>query len=219
MSKPLILKEEETLSVKEVAPNLNLAESTIRKYVSRGKILATKDKRGRCMFTMEEINRYKDKKNLFLEAIKDHFSIQELEGMNLPRSLVIDGVIESKMVEGKYYVHFKELKRYLKTVEPCSTLPSKVCKKKLKVTNRGGLHCRPSAKIIQICNEYLHKGLSVKISHKNKDWLFPSMGILELLELSVHYLETITVHIEGDEALFCMKDLTKAFKNGFDVTR
>ena len=94
MSKPLILKEEALLSVKETAPLLKLEEPTLRVYASRGKIQSTKDEKGKCVFTIEEINRYKDEKNLLLEAIKDHFSIRELEIMNIPGSLVIDGVIE-----------------------------------------------------------------------------------------------------------------------------
>jgi hypothetical protein len=43
------------------------------------------------------------------------------------------------------------------------------------------------------------------------------MGILELLELSVHYMETVTVHIEGGEDIFCMMDLEEAFKKEFDI--
>jgi CTP-dependent riboflavin kinase len=158
-----------TISMKETAEYLNIRNGTLRQEIYRGKILANKDERGRLTITTEQLDRLKEEKNLLLEAIKDHFSIKEIEGMNIPRSLVIDGVIESKMVEGKYYVHFKELKRYLKTIEPYPTLTPHVCEKKLQVLNRGGLHCRPSATIIKICNEYVHKGLSVKISHKNGD--------------------------------------------------
>ena len=203
--------------LKETAPRINLEEATLRQYVKRGKISSLKDKRGRHMFTEKEIIRFKDNRKRLAEEIKDHFSLEELEIMGISKSLVIDGVIESKIVERKYYVHFKELKRYLKTINKCSTLTSQVCEKDLQVFNRGGLHCRPSAKIIKICNEHVDKGLAVKISYKNKAWLFPSMGIFELTELCVYRLETVRVRIEGGGAIFCMRDLEEAFKKEFDI--
>ena len=205
------------LYLREAAPLLNLQEGTLRVYVGRGQFQFTKDGKGRLMINIKEIERYKHKKKLLSEEIKDHFSLKEIEGMGISRTLVINGEIDSKIIDGKYYIHFKELKRYLKTINKCSKLTSLSCEKEMQVLNRDGLHCRPSAKIIKICNEYMDKGLAVKISHKNEDWLFPSMGIFELLELDVEHLEIIKIHIEGGGSLFCMRDLEEAFKKEFDI--
>ena len=114
----MLLLQNKLLFLKETAPRINLEEATLRQYVKRGKISSLKDERGRHMFTEKEIIRFKDNRKRLAEEIKDHFSLEELEIMGISKSLVIDGVIESKIVERKYYVHFKELKRYLKTIKP-----------------------------------------------------------------------------------------------------
>ena len=136
--------------------------------------------------------------------------------LGIPKELVISGELESKIVEGKYYVHYNEAKRYLKTKQR-PMLASMTCEETLTVSNRGGLHCRPIAKIIEIGFTHLKKGLFLKISYKGDDWLFPSMGTAELLSLCVYLGEDVLVHTEGPGAIFCMRDLTKAFKGGFYV--
>ena len=136
--------------------------------------------------------------------------------LGIPKEIVISGEIESKIVEGKYYVHYKEAKRYLKE-KPRLNLISTQCEQTIIVRNRGGLHFRPIAKIIETGESYLKMGLALKITYNGKDWLFPSMGTAELLSLCVHRGESVLVYTEGPGAMLCMSDLTKAFKEGFCV--
>jgi len=204
------------IKIEEASKELSLEKDTIRKYINRGKIRSIKDEKGRHMITKKEVERYKNEKIFIEEETRDYFSIKQLEMLGIPKEIVIGGEIESKTVKEKYYVHYKEAKRYLKA-KACPRLRSTECKETLKVINRGGLHFRPSAKIIEIGNNYLNKGIALEIFHKEQSWLFPSMGILELLSLEVHRGESIIVQVKGPGAMLCMGDIAKAFKENFDV--
>lgn len=204
------------ITVEQAAEELTLEPDTVYKYIKRGKLKSTKVDNERIMIDQKEVERLLDEKKLQEEEIKDHFSLKELEMMGISRDLVIKGDIDSKIVERKHYVHFEEAKRHLKT-QNCQKLTSMECEETLIVINRGGLHFRPIAKIIEIGTNHLNKGLSLRISYKSDSWLFPSKGTLELLSLGVYRGESVLVHTEGPGAIFCMRDIRTAFKKGFYV--
>jgi len=211
------MKETKDYSVKEVAGILNLEVDTIYQYILRGKIKSMKGKNGRHRISEKNLELYKQEEAKFIEEIKDHYSTEELEMIGLHKELVIGGTLESKKVRGRYYVHFEEVKRFFKLFQRKTELPSKKCRKKFTVCNKCGIHCRPSVEIIRICNIYRFTGLSVKICYKDRLWLFPSMGALELMSMGICYKDNLTITAEGFGADQCIKSLSRAFKNGFGI--
>ena len=82
--------------------------------------------------------------------------------------------------------------------------------KSIKVKNKMGLHIRPAAKIVKILQKTKCR---VFFTYKNET--INAKSIMSILMLAVKKNASITVTIEGDNALEIMKKLSKNFEKGF----
>lgn len=88
------------------------------------------------------------------------------------------------------------------------TLPKVV--KKVQVKNFSGLHVRPASAIVEL----LQKSKSTVTFTHNKETI-NAKSILSILMMAITRNSTITVKIEGEDAIETMEQLITAFENKF----
>ncbi|MCM8556987.1 HPr family phosphocarrier protein [Sphingomicrobium sediminis] len=84
--------------------------------------------------------------------------------------------------------------------------------RKLKISNRRGLHARASAKFVNLVHEL---GEEVTVEVEKDGNRVTGKSIMGLMMLGAAMGDCITIHVEGDEAKPALDQLAKLVKDKF----
>ncbi len=85
-------------------------------------------------------------------------------------------------------------------------------KNTLKVKNKAGIHCRPSARIIETIEKY--PNCDFLLSTENGETQLES--ILELLSLAIVYDDEVTLQVEGENEILAHNAVANLLETVFD---
>ncbi|NSW88794.1 HPr family phosphocarrier protein [bacterium] len=83
-------------------------------------------------------------------------------------------------------------------------------KRKIKVSNKLGLHARASSKLVNITNQFESE---IKISKENLE--IDAKSILGILSLAASKGTEIEINITGNDEEYAMKKITELFDSKF----
>lgn len=207
---------------KEAGELLGLKTDTVYQYIRRGKIKATKASNGRHKISEAEIKKIHKEKTHKEKFCEEYFCIQQLEDLGINKKYILEGFLEAKKVDGKYYCHFLEVKRFLvekRKIDKFYFLSMQRVITEFTILNLSGIHMRPAATIISLCNQNSHGGLTVKITYKGKIWSWPSMQALELLAMEIPFQGKIKLDVEGYYVARFLDMFQKAISIKFNVSK
>lgn len=78
--------------------------------------------------------------------------------------------------------------------------------KELELTNQGGLHARPAALFVQLCNTFTAK-INVALDGRPAD----AKSVISLMTLGAGKGKTVTLTIEGEDEALAMDKISKYF--------
>lgn len=204
------------LFVKEASKMTKIREGTIRKYISRGKIMSEKDSDGRNKIPKSEIMRLKKEKEKVDSG--NYLSADCLERKGLPRKILFDGSLETEILLNQVYASWEEVKGWMKRNPSNDSATSERHEKTVQVLNKKGIHCAPSTMICEICKKYYdHSHTQCEIYFDDHLWHYPVDKCHELLKMGIPYLKRVHIIGIGEESKDLLKELTQAFNNRFGL--
>ena len=82
---------------------------------------------------------------------------------------------------------------------------------KIKITNKNGIHLRPSMCLTDLANKY-----KSEITLEKEDKTANAKSIMEVTMLSIAIKDEITIKINGDDEIEAMKAIEELIKNNFN---
>ncbi len=83
-------------------------------------------------------------------------------------------------------------------------------KTQIQITNKLGLHARPSSKLAELCNQY-----SSSIWILNDKEKVSGKNMMDILMLASGFKSKITIIVEGEDESEATKEIKKLFENRF----
>lgn len=81
----------------------------------------------------------------------------------------------------------------------------------IKIINKLGLHARAAAKLVSVASKY-SCGLEIEKSGQRIN----GKSIMGVMMLAAGKGSTITLHLDGNDAEQCLKEISRLIKNRFD---